>query len=170
MRILTLALLIPLTACAAGKDWPSLARRPGESAPLPTIGAPEAPVAANMSDSASPVIAGRIAEAARDLSAVAKRWDQQQTATAAAVAAARGAPDSSEVAVKAQLEISRLERIGAQIGDLRARLDAIGGDLALAAADGRDPKVALRDVGELIGKVEALRREHLAAAADLRGK
>ena len=170
MRILTLALLIPITACAAGNDWPSLARRPGESAPLPATALEPAPIASVSASTVSSVVSSRIAEAARDLVAVRKRWDGQQAATAMAVAAARGAADSSEVAVKAQLEISRFERVGAQIGDLRARLDAISGDLALGAAEGRDSRDTLRELGALIAKVEALRAEHQAAMNRVRNK
>ena len=170
MRILTLALLIPIAACAAGTDWPSLARRPGESAPLPAAALEPAPTAGASASTVSSVVASRIAEAARDLMAVRKRWDGQQAATAIAVGAARGAVDSSEVAIKAQLEISRFERVGAQIGDLRARLDAISGDLALGAAEGRDSRDTLRELGVLIAKVEALRTEHQAAISKVRNK
>jgi hypothetical protein len=172
MRIPFVALLMLLPACTAGSDWPSLARRPGESAPLPSATAPDAAVAASnaASGGVSSVIAGRMVEASREIAAVAKRWQRQQAATASAVAAAQGAADSSEGAVKAQLELSRLDRIGAQISDLRTRLDAIGGDMALTAADGQETGAALRELGGLIGTVEALRTDHLAAVRQLRAK
>lgn len=165
MRTSILALTLLLTACTAGSDWPSLARRPGESAPLPEAAPATAPAAsADVSSASALVVSGRLAEATRDFTAVERRWEQQNSATAAAVAAARGTAEGSVTATKAQLELSRFERVGAQIGDLRVRLDSIGGDLAVSAAAGRDAGGELRQLGALIGKVEALRTQHKAAA------
>jgi hypothetical protein len=171
MRISLVALLL-LPACTAGSDWPSLARRPGESAPLPSADAPDAATAASntASGGVSSAIAGRMVDASREIAAVAKRWQRQQAATTSAVTAAHGAADSSEVAVKAQLELSRLDRIGAQISDMRTRLDAIAGDLALTAADGQETGAGFRELGGLIGTVETLRKDHLAAVSQLRAK
>ena len=53
--------------------------------------------------------------------------------------------------------------MGAQIGDLRIRLDAIGGELAIGAAGGRESGAALRELGGLIGKVETLRADDTGA-------
>ncbi len=165
MRIPILALTLLLTACAAGGDWPSLARRPGESAPLPEAAPATAPAApADVSSTSAPVVSGRLAEATRDFAAIEKRWEQQNSATGAAVAAAKGSAEGSVPATKAQLELSRFERVGAQIGDLRVRLDSIGGDLAVSAASGSNAAGELRELGALIGKVEALRAQHKAAA------
>ena len=172
MRLPLIALLTALTACTAGSDWPSLARRPGESAPLPSAATPDSATAAVSAPSGGvpSVIAGRMIEASRESAAVAKRWQGQRAATASAVAAAQGTADSSDAAVKAQLELSRLDRIGAQISDLRTRLDSIGGDLALAAVDGHETGAALRELGGLISTVEALRNDHLAAVSQLRAR
>jgi hypothetical protein len=161
-------LLLATAGCAATADgsWPSLARRPGEieagsrgaAEPAPAT----APTAAPAGDPAPvAVAAGRTAEAAREFDAVLVRWQTQRTATEAAVAAARGAAPSSAAWAKAQLELTRLERLGSEIGDLRDRTDAIAGDLAQAAAGGSDVAAALAAAGALITRIEAARTAHL---------
>lgn len=162
-----LLLLLATAGCAATADgeWPSLARRPGEiesgsRAAPPTATPPEA---AAPSGDAAPVAvaAGRTAAAAREFDEVAERWQRQRGATEAAVTAARGAAPSSQAWAKAQLELTRLERIGAEIAELRDRTDAIAGDLAQAATQGSDVQAALAATGALIARIEAARAAHL---------
>lgn len=161
-----LLLFLLLAGCAgADSSWPSLARRPGErpvaAAPAPVA----APVPAAPAGPAT-VAAARIAEAERDLATIEARWREQAAKTRTAVAAARGASASSEGWANGQLELSRLEKVGAQASDLRGTLDAISGDLATAAAGGSDVGGSLAAVGRLIDRVEALRAEHVRAFED----
>jgi hypothetical protein len=160
-------ILLAAAGCAATADgqWPSLARRPGEvesgaRAVPPEPAAAETPAPAG---DAAPVAvaAGRTAAAAREFDEVEARWRQQREATDAAVAAAKGAAPNSAAWSKAQLELTRLERIGAEITELRDRLDAIAGDLAQAATQNSDVGAALQATGAVIGRVEAARAAHL---------
>ena len=170
--VAALAVLLSLAACSAGGDWPSLARRPGESAPLPeaapTTAPVETPVTTAASGPAPAVTSGRLAEATRDFAGIEKRWQTQSAATETAVAAARGTSAGNPAATKAELELSRLDRVGAQIADLRTRLDGIGGDLALSAASGADVASMLRELGALIARVETLRAEQNRVAETAR--
>ena len=162
-----LFLLLATAGCAATAqgEWPSLARRPGEI----ESGARAAPAAEPPAETSAPagdpapdaVAAGRTADAAREFDEVRARWERQRTATEAAVAAARGTTPSSQAWAKAQLELTRLERIGAEMSDLRDRADAIAGDLAQAATQGTDVRAALEAVGALIGRIETARAAHL---------
>lgn len=163
-----LLLLLCLTGCAsANSNWPSLAQRPGErataaaTAPAPAPAVPAAPVP-TAAPPAGPAIvaAARIAEAERDIATTETRWREQAATTRAAVAAARGTSASSDAWAKGQLELSRLEKAGAQATDLRDGLDAIAGDLATAAAHGGDVAGSLAAVGRLIDRIEKLRAEH----------
>jgi len=169
IRPFPIALLLLLPSCAAADgEWPSLARRPGEvaaaAAPAPAAPAAEAPVDAGAGTAAdtgaAAVAAGRIAEAARDFEQVAARWERQRGETQTAVAAARGAAASSPAWARAQLELTRLERLGADLADLRDRLDAVAGDLALATSRGGDVRAVLGDAGALIGRIETARADH----------
>lgn len=167
----TLLLLLTTAGCAATADgeWPSLARRPGEiesgtrAAPPLQAAAPETTVPEAPAGDAAPVAvaAGRTAAAAREFDEVEARWQSQRGATEAAVSAARGAAPSSQAWSKAQLELTRLERIGAEIAELRDRTDTIAGDLAQAAAQGSDVQAALAATGTLIARIEAGRAAHL---------
>ena len=160
-------LLLGLTGCAATADgqWPSLARRPGEvESGAPAGPAPPEPAVATASpgDPAPvAVAASRTVDAAREFAEVEARWQRQRGVTEAAVAAGRGAAPSSAAWAKAQLELTRLERIGAEIADLRDRADAIAGDLAQAAARGSDVAAALAATGSLIVRIDAARVAHL---------
>jgi hypothetical protein len=167
-----LLLLLATAGCAATADgqWPSLARRPGEiesgggAAPQPEIvpAATPAEAAAPPGDAAPvAVAAGRTAAAAREFNEVEARWQRQRGVTEAAVTAARGAAPSSQAWAKAQLELTRLERIGAEIAELRDRTDAIAGDLAQAATQGSDVQAALAATGAVIARIEAARAAHL---------
>lgn len=167
-RLLPL-LLLAATGCAATADgqWPSLARRPGEiesgtraAEPAQASTSPPAPAG---DPAPVAVAAGRTADAAREFGEVDARWQRQRAATEAAVTAARGAAPSSAAWAKAQLELTRLERIGAEIGELRDRTDAIAGDLAQAATQGSDVAAALQATGALILRIENARVAHLQA-------
>ena len=166
MKRAGLLLLLSVAACApgAGEEWPSLALRPGEAQTLvarPTAG---------LADGASPATpvpppalrdaAARLATLDRDTAAYDKRLRAQLAATAAARAARDG-----DAATTAELERTRLDRLGAQAGDLRDRYDALAGDLARQAAAGGDVGELLAGIGRGIDRVEALRTEQMRAAA-----
>lgn len=166
-RVVPFAIVLMLSACAAGAEgeWPSLARRPGEvesGSTLVEATPPAEPAATGPAGNAAvPVVAiGRIDEAARNFEQVSTRWKQQSSATQAAVAAARGAAVSSQPWSHAQLELTRLERLGAELSDLRSQLGAVAGDLAVASTQGVDVKAALDRAGALIARVDAARDEH----------
>ena len=167
MKRLVPALLLATAGCAATADgqWPSLARRPGEveSGVRAAPGPPAPAVAEAPTGDAAPVAvaAGRTAAAAREFTEVEARWQRQRTTTEAAVAAARGATPSSAPWAKAQLELTRLERLGAEIAELRDRTDAIAGDLAQAAAQNSDVAAALAATGAQIARIETARVAHL---------
>jgi hypothetical protein len=160
-RLIFLA-LIALAACAQSKgNWPSLAPRAIESAPPITLAA----AATTSAVPPAPVLdaGGRLAVVGRDLDALEKRWQGQAKTTAAAVTAAKGAATSSDVWSTAQLELTALDQLGNQIGDLRVRLDAIAGSLALSAANGADVSATLKATGAMIARVDALRIQHSQA-------
>lgn len=172
MRIVPLLPLL-LAGCAATADgeWPSLARRPGEietggraepvaeAAPVAT--AAPAPTAAD--DAAVVTAAARIADIAREFAEVQERWSRQRAGTDAALAAARSAAANTPAWSKAQLELTRLERLGATMAELGDRANAIAGDLAQASAAGSNATPALASAGALISRIETGRAEHLAA-------
>ncbi len=104
----------------------------------------------------------------RDLSDAATRLAAQRTTASQAAAAARAAGEGSAAWAQAQVETTALERIGNQIGDIRARLDAIAGTLAAAGAGGTDTAMPLAATGRLITRATALQRDYDSAAAALR--
>lgn len=168
MRHPVLPILLALAGCAAAADgqWPSLARRPGETENTASVAAaaPAAEPAAPTGDaSAAAVASGRTADIAREFADVETRWQRQRGVTETAVAAARRAPPSDPAWPKGQLELTRLERIGAEIAELRDRADAVAGDLAQAAAAGSDTRPAIEGIGALIMRIETARVAHLQA-------
>jgi hypothetical protein len=176
-------LFVAVTGCAATADgeWPSLARRPGEieggsrgvpvaaaggaAAPAAATPAPPAPGAIASGAADSPAVdaaAARIADISREFGEVEARWQRQRTLLDAAVAAAsRAAPDTPEWS-KAQLELTRLERLGATMAELRDSANIIAGDLAQGAAAGSDVGAALASAGTLLDRLEAARATHLS--------
>ncbi len=192
MRRVSPVLLLAVTACAAGGGaWPSLARRPVEG-PRPPLTAPrrcavatgeascapgggESVTAAGTPASPAPAVAAppvaiddisaRLAVIDRDLGDTAARLATQKTATAAAVAAARGRAQTTPEWAKAELERTALDRIGNQIGDVRERLDGVAGTLAAASAGGADVSAPLLATGRLIARTTALTADYEAAAA-----
>lgn len=186
-------LLILVTACAVrGEAWPSLAARPIEgpasagtgrcAAAKPTCAAPLAatgasPAAAAGTLAAVPTVsvatddvdvAARLVVIDRDLTDAAVRLTTQRAMATTAAAAANGAKPDSEAWSKAQIELSALDRIGNQIGDIRGRLDAIAGTLAAASAGGTDVAAPLVHTGRLIARTIALQADYNTAAAALR--
>ena len=59
-------------------------------------------------------------------------WPGQQRATARATAAAAGQRPDSDAAGERELQISRLDKLAGQLGEIRARLDGVAGDLAVS--------------------------------------
>lgn len=162
-----------LSACAgAGNNWPSLARRPAEKIAAGLSAPADAPSAASEAATAPPssvvtVAAARISDSDKDLTGIETRWKRQETATQVAVATAKSAARDSDAWSAAQLELSRFGKIGAQASDARERLNAIAGDLAVAAANGSDVASSLAATGKLIARADALIAAHSAAAATL---
>ena len=159
--------LLSLAACAGAPagDWPSLALRPGEAQPLVSRPAAAGRGAAAPVTTPVPVDAVRDAEARagsleRDVAAYEKRLRAQLADTAAA--GSRTGPDAAS---SAQLELTRLDRLGSQAGDLRDRYDELAGDLARQAAAGSDVSVLLARIGKGIDRVEALHAEQAKASA-----
>ncbi|MFC3714480.1 hypothetical protein ACFOMD_18075 [Sphingoaurantiacus capsulatus] len=160
-----------LAGCAATADgeWPSLARRPGEieagtrgpapepAAPAAVVTPPEAPA----DDSAVNEAAARIADISKEFTDVEARWQKQRVETETALTGAERAAPNTPAWSKAQLELTRLERLGATIGELRDRANVVAGDLAQASARGSDVKAPLDSAGTLIGRIEAARAAHL---------
>jgi hypothetical protein len=160
-RLIFLA-LIALAACAQSKgNWPSLAPRAIEATPPITLAAASVTAAVP----SAPVLDAnaRLATVGRDLDALEKRWQAQAKTTATAVAAAKGTATSSDAWSAAQLELTALDQLGNQIADMRGRLDAIAGSLALSTTNGADVSAALKATGTLIARVEALRAQHQTA-------
>lgn len=167
-----LILLVLAVAGCAGKDgsWPSLARRPIEG-PRPSV------VVANVTPAAAPVappavlppaigdVAARVATIDRDAANLGTRIAEQRGVAADAAVAAKGSKPDGEAGAKAQLELTRLERLGNQVPDLRGKLDEIAGQLAAAAAGGTDVAVPLKATGAAIGRVDALQAEYDATYA-----
>ncbi|MGL4542564.1 MAG: hypothetical protein ACRCUI_08665 [Polymorphobacter sp.] len=166
MHRLILVALIALPACANSKgDWPSLAPRPIEASVADGAAAP-AP-AAPVSAAVATVLQANVQSSAidRDFETLQTRWTVQAKTTSAAVAVARGSAPSSIAWSTAQLELTRLGQIGAQIADLRDRLDRVAGDLAVAASTGADTAAALAATGTMITRVTALASQHAATFA-----
>lgn len=163
IRPAVLALLLFLPACAATAEgeWPSLARRPGETQSAATVMAAAAPTTVPAADAgAVTVAASRVATIARDFDNLMTNWRRQRGDTEAAVTAARGAAASSAPWARAQLELTRLERLGSEMADLRTQADTVAGDLAVAGSSGAEVKPALDRAGQLIARIEAARAEH----------
>ena len=171
MRWRPIFLVFLATGCAGnGGSWPSLARRPIEGMRVPpTAKAVSAPVTPMTLPTAAPVpaplppalgdVPAQLATIDRDAAHLGTRIGDQRGAAADAATAAKGSKADSEAWAKAQLELTRLERLGNQVGDLRGRLDAIAGELAAAAAGGSDVAVPLKATGTVIGRIDAIQAE-----------
>ena len=173
MRVLLILLVLAIGGCAgSGGTWPSLARRPIEG---PAAGASRPPVIATaiapaiaLAPPLPPAISdarARVATIDRDLADLASRVATQTAASATAAAAARGQTEGDAWA-KAQLEATRLERLGTQAGDLRDRLDTIAGTLAETAAAGVDVSAILQTTGRAIERARKLEAQAGLALTD----
>lgn len=168
MRRLLLALLILSASGAVAAPrgaWPSLAKRPGETE------VPGKPSKASAGDApgsgqqaAGPVAdaAARLAIAARDVDQLEQRWRAQAAVSQQPQTGARGVHSDPDAAAAAQLEGSRLDKLSGQIADERALIETITGDLAIAAAAGRDVGEPLRAAGSLLSRCARLTSGSLA--------
>lgn len=172
MRSFLILFALVATGCA-GKDgtWPSLARRPIEG-PRPsavTAVPTAAPIATPALPAALPPAIGdvpaQLATIDRDAGNLGTRMGEQRATVTDAVRAAKGSKADSEQWAKAQLELTRLERLGSQLGDLHEKLDVIAGKLAAAAGSGADVTAPLKATGVVIGRVDALQAEFDAGYA-----
>lgn len=162
-----LVLLVLLSSCAGSSTeaWPSLSRRPGEAAPL--VQRPDAPAAAPVQAAAvvpndTSDAAARLASIERDLTALKDRLETQLAVTVPRAGA------TGDAAAAAEIELTRLDRLGGQAAALRERLDAVAGDLARRSAGGSDVAAMLSRTGAAIEQVETLRAKQAAAFAAAR--
>lgn len=130
--ISSLALLLSGCAGATG-NYPSLARRPIERAPMAE------PAAAPMPVSADPAVSAQVDTLLAQVSAGAAAFDAAHGRAERAVRAAGGAAVSSDPWVTAQLEISTLEAARNDSVSALATLDTLYIERANASAD--DAKV-----------------------------
>lgn len=172
MRFFLISLALVATGCA-GKDgtWPSLARRPIEgprpstAVAAPAAAAPATPVQPVAPPAAIGDVSAQLATIDRDAENLGTRIGEQRTAVTDAARVSKGTKADSEQWAKAQLELTRLERLGSQIGDLRDKLDGIAGKLAAAAGGGADVIAPLKATGVAIGRVDALQADFDAGYA-----
>lgn len=101
-------------------------------------------------------IDGRLALIERDLNSLDTLIGAQRRLVANAAAAVAGARVESAAGSQAELEQSRLGKLDGQLSDVRARLDEVAGELAVAAATGGDFGSRLRRTGMLIVRTSAL--------------
>ena len=152
MRSASLLLLLTLAACSGmnrGGEWPTLAPRPGELSPM----VPRTPLGAacagcgqdvfTAAETPAPSLppppadaAARLAAIDKAIAAVEAAYPAQQRATAAATAAARGASADSNLAIQAEVEISRLESLFLPLASQSKALDGLDDDLAGRADTG----------------------------------
>lgn len=182
-RAMRLAVLLFLpaivTGCAGtGGAWPSLAPRPIEKATPGDVTSPMviASAAPALSTSLTPAltphpsspdiadVAARLSTIERDRTELAARVTAQLAETRSAVVA-RGMKTEGDAWSKAQLEVTRLDRLGSQVSDLYGRLNAIAGTLAEVAANGGEVAGPLKATGQAIGRVRALDAEVNAGLA-----
>lgn len=130
-RLLT-ALALFLSGCAgAPQSYPSLAKRPVESAPMATLAPPAAPVPADAALSAE--ITRHVAQADKGAAA----FDVAYARADRAVGAAKGAGVSSDAWVAAQVAISSLESARNDSVSALASLDTLYVQRSNEVADGK---------------------------------
>lgn len=146
MRSPLILLALTLAGCSGmnrGGEWPTLAPRPGEIAPMvprtplgacPGCGqdvfaAPAAPVPPALLPPPADA-AGRLAAIDKAIADVEAAYPAQRRATQAAMLAARGAAADSNAAVQAELERSRLESLFLPLAIPSKALDTLADDLA----------------------------------------
>lgn len=131
-RRLFAALAFILSGCAgAPQSYPSLAKRPVESAPMATISPPPAPVPADAALSAE--IARYVGQADKGAAA----FDSAYARADKAARAASGATVSSDAWVSAQVAISALESARNDSISALASLDTLYVQRSNAVADGK---------------------------------
>ena len=131
------------------------------SQPLPSLltqTVPQQPFVSPLSSPDIADVAARLSTIERDRIDLAARVAAQLAETRSAVAA-RGTKIEGDAWSKAQLEVTRLERLGSQATDLHDRLDMIAGTLAEVAASGVEVTGLLKATGQAIGRVRALDAE-----------
>jgi len=130
-RLLT-ALALFLSGCTgASQNYPSLAKRPIESAPVAKLSPPPAPVPADAALSAE--IAKYVGQADKGAAA----FDNAYARADRAVGAAKGASVSSDAWVAAQVAISALESARNDSVSALASLDTLYVQRSNAVADGK---------------------------------
>jgi hypothetical protein len=130
-RILT-AFALFLSGCAgAPQSYPSLAKRPIESAPVAEIAPPPAPA------SADPELAAEIARYTAQADKGAAAFDTAYAKADRAVSAAKSAGVSSDAWVAAQVSISALEAARNDSVSALASLDTLYVRTSNAVADGK---------------------------------
>ncbi|MFY9351380.1 hypothetical protein [Sphingobium sp.] len=131
-RRLLAALALLLSGCAgAPETYPSLAKRPIESAPVADVAPPPAPVPADAALSAE--IASYVEQADKGAAAFDAAHDKADRA----VRAAAGAAVSSDAWVAAQVAISALEAARNDSVSALASLDTLYVQRSNAVADGK---------------------------------
>lgn len=131
-RRLFTALALFLSGCAgAPQSYPSLAKRPIESAPIATASPPAAPIPADAALSAD--IARHVGQAGRGAAA----FDAAYAKADKAVRDAAGATVSSDAWVAAQVAISALEAARNDSVSALASLDTLYVQRSNAVADGK---------------------------------
>ncbi|MCP1472090.1 hypothetical protein J3E64_003805 [Sphingobium sp. OAS761] len=130
-RLLT-ALALMLSGCAGGaqQNYPSLAKRPIESAPVAEVAPPPAPAPADTELSAE------IAHYVEQADQGAAMFDSAYGRAVKAVAGASGSAVSSDAWVSAQVSISALEAARNGSVSALASLDTLYARRANAVADG----------------------------------
>lgn len=139
--------------------WPSLAKRPAESAASGRMLNP-----ATAGAGAGPALPGdavaRLATATRDVDQLEQRWRtqlaKQQITAAGHQHAMVEAAAEAEAEAAAQLEAGRRDKLAGQVADARTQIEAITGDLAIAAAAGIDVNGPLRTAGTLLSRCAKL--------------
>lgn len=130
-RLLT-ALALFLSGCAgAPQTYPSLAKRPIESAPVADVAPPPVPAPAD------PALSAEIARYVEQADKGAAAFDAAHEKADRAVRAAAGAAVSSDVWVAAQVAISALESARNDSVSALASLDTLYVQRSNAVADGK---------------------------------
>jgi hypothetical protein len=131
-RRLLAALALFLSGCAGSpQNYPSLAKRPIESAPVAEVAPPPAPAPADAA--LSKEIASHVAQADKG----AAGFDAAAAAADKAVRAASGSAVSSDAWVAAQVTISALETARNDSVSALASLDTLYVERSNAIADGK---------------------------------
>jgi hypothetical protein len=167
-RVLPLALILTLTACAAAKDYPSLAPRPAErmtgSGQAVTSEAPPAPLAP-----LSPQLTTRLAQLVERARAAHQRFTAKRGNAERLVAAGGGATPGSEGWSVATVALSDLESARSDTMVPLADLDELYAAEAIAASQSGDQS-KVTAIAAARDQVTALIGEEDDVLARLRGR